>query len=605
MSDSESGWRRCLSVFSRIVQRHWLTALRIRNRLRMSEESFHLILAGGVGLLGGLIQLVYNVCNQVLQIVLLGGNGDILALAKQMPPWLRIVTPMIGGLGAGLVLHVGLRMVGTGGLKNLLEVIVAGDGRLRLRPALVNAASSLLSISSGASIGREGLVIQLSASLASRLGQIAQWPPYRLRMLVACGAASGLAAGYNAPIAGAVFAAQVVLGNFAMNQFAPVVFSSVIATMVSRSFSDMGQWYEVPSFHFNSLRQLPWFMLLGGISGILGAWFLSLLRWSENAFGNSRLPIYLRLSLAGLVVGLIAVPFPQVWGNGYGATNEILGLKENPQILPILLGLFTAKLLATVVTVGSGTVGGVFTPTLFLGAAAGSVFGASLHLLHLGTNLPIGIFALVGMAGVLAATTHSPLLAMITAFELSLNYSLMPALMLASVISALVGSRFHRDSIYTATLRHKGADSPSDTERLGGATSQRIGDFMQDPVPPLRENASFRQIADRFLGGSNNFLPVVDGDGVLVGVVALQDMKEHLQPGAELRGIIASDVMRPPPRCVTPDQKIADALPILIASELRNVPVVNSRRQGKLIGRVARAELLALMSESLSPTHLK
>lgn len=255
-------------------------------------------------------------------------------------------------------------------------------------------------------------------------------------------------------------------------------------------------------------------------------------------------------------------------------------------------------------TVGSGTVGGVFTPTLFLGAAAGSVFGASLHLLHLGNALPIGVFALVGMAGMMAATTHSPLLAMITAFELSLNYSLMPALMLASVVSALVGRRFHRDSIYTATLRQRGLDSPTETDRVGGATAQRIGDFMRDPVLPLRENATFREIADRFLMGSNNFIPVVDLEGAMIGVVALQDMKEYLQPGAELRGIIASDVMRPAPASLTPDQKVADALPILVSSELRNVPVVNSRRERKLIGRVSRAEVLGEMAESLSPKTL-
>jgi CIC family chloride channel protein len=570
----------------------------------MSEDTFHLLIAGLVGILGGLTQFAYHGCHHLLQLVFLGGAGDILDLARHMPPILRLLTPALGGFAAGMVLHLGLRIVGRGGFSNLLEVVVAGDGRLRLRPALVNALSSLVSMSTGASVGREGLIIQLSSALSSRLGQAAGWPPYRLRMLVACGAASGLAASYNAPIAGAVFAAQIVLGNFAMNLFAPVVLSSVIATMVSRSFLPVGQWYMVPTFNFNSVDQLPWFVALGVASGLLGAWFLGLLRWSEAAFTRLRAPIYLKLGIAGLLVGAIALRYPEVWGNGYGATNEILGLRENKEMLGLLLGLFSAKLIATVVTVGSGTVGGIFTPTLFLGAALGSAFGASLHLLGLGAPLPMGAFALVGMASVLAATTHSPLLAMITVFEMSLNYSMMPALMIACVVGAVVGRRFARDSIYTEPLRRKGLEAYSDTGRVGGAAARRIGDFMQDPVPPLRENSSFREIADRFLTGSNNFLPVVDAEGQLAGVVALQDLKEYLQPGTELHGVIASDVMRPPPASLTPDQKLADALPTLVTSELRNVPVVSSRRQPRLIGRVSRSEVLSTLSEMLTSPHL-
>ena len=280
----------------------------------------------------------------------------------------------------------------------------------------------------------------------------------------------------------------------------------------------------------------------------------------------------------------------------------ILGLRENHEMLEFLIGLFGAKLLAIVITVGSGTVGGVFTPTLFLGAALGSVFGATIHMLHLGSSLPIGAFALVGMGSLLAATTHSPLLAMLTVFELSLNYSLMPALMIACVVGAVVGRRFHHDSVYTEPLRRRGLDSYSDTGRIGGATAGRVGDFMQDPVPPIRENASFREIAGRFLSGSNNFLPVIDPDGILIGVVALQDLKEYLQPGTELHGVIASDVMRPPPAALTPDLKLADALPVLVASELRNVPVVASKTHRRLIGRVARTEVLGMITEALTTT---
>jgi CIC family chloride channel protein len=259
-----------------------------------------------------------------------------------------------------------------------------------------------------------------------------------------------------------------------------------------------------------------------------------------------------------------------------------------------------AKYLATVVCIGAGTVGGVFTPTLLLGAALGGMFGSVLHLLGWAQDLPTGAFALVGMGSMLAATIHSALLAMILIFELSINYSLMPALMLACATSMIVARRFERESVYTEPLRRKGLDLGRESAHIGAATEKTVGDLMLAPVRPLRENATFREIADRFLTGPNNFLPIINENRRLVGAVSLHDMKEYLNAGHELNSVIALDIMRPPPPCLTPAQKLADALPILLASELRNVPVVNSSTEFQLIGRVARAEALSLLSEIIA-----
>jgi CIC family chloride channel protein len=235
-----------------------------------------------------------------------------------------------------------------------------------------------------------------------------------------------------------------------------------------------------------------------------------------------------------------------------------------------------------------------------LGAAAGSLFEAILHQQGWALALPTGCFALVGMGGTLAATTHSPLLAMIMLFELSLNYSLMPPLMLACAVATLVSRRLHPQSIYTEPLLRKGLELDRESPRLGAAMERTVGDLMQKPVPPVRENTPFRAIAERFLTLPNNFLPVVDIDDRLVGIVALQDLKEYLNAGQELDSIIASDVMRPPPSCLTPHQRILDALPVLLSSELRNVPVVNNVGQFKLVGAIERAEALGVLSEAIS-----
>jgi chloride channel protein, CIC family len=587
------------------IQRHGRKLLAWREKLRFSEEAVHLVLAGCVGVVGGLVNLALYWANHGVQGLALMSLDDVLRVVEELAWWQRLALPAGGGLLAGLALFWGLRLVKVPGATNLLEVVVVGDGRLRMRPALIQSMSSVISIGTGGSIGREGPITQLSATMVSKFGQWMRWQPYRLRLLVACGAAAGMAAAYNAPVAGAVFAAQIVLGNFSMNLFAPLVFASVIATMVSRSFFGISPWYEVPAYvDFTTMRQLPWFLVLGLLSGALGALFLAALRKSAQWFNRLPQPLYIRMAVGGLAVGAIAIFIPEVWGNGYSATNRVLDdeyrIVLGDQGLRWVALMLVAKLLATALTVGSGAVGGVFTPTLFLGASLGAVTGMTLHLWGYAEDLPTAAFALVGMGSVLSATTHSPLLAMIMVFEISLNYTLMPPLMVACAVSTLVARRFQRENIYTEPLRRRGFELDRESARLGAATQQTVGDVLREPVPPVNQRAGFQEMADRFLASPNNFLPVVDDNDRLVGMIALQDLKQYLGAGDELSGVIAYDVMRPPPPFLTPDQKLADIFPILLSSELRHVPVVNTSKERRLVGAVQRSEILGILSEAIA-----
>ncbi len=593
---------RFVRVSLHFFRRHWQKALQVREGIRFSEEAFHLVLAGGVGVVGGLVNLGFFHFINLTKRLFFRSSDDLVEVAEMLDLWQRVLMPTLGGLLAGAVLYWGLRLAGPQRSSNLLEVVVAGDGRLPFRSAVVKAFSSLITIGSGGSIGREGGITQLTATLASKWGQLSKWPPYRLRMLVGCGAASGIAAAYNAPISGAVFAALIVLGNFSMNLFAPLVFSSVVATMVSRSFFGIEPWYTVPPFQVTKLIQLPWFVLLGVFTGIAGAWFLKLLDGAEAAFKKLAWPVYWRLALGGLIVGIIAIQYPGVWGNGYSITNRILhgDYPEGTLGLIFLSGLFLAKLLATLATVGSGAVGGVFTPTLFLGAGLGAAFGVGLHALSRGLELPVAAFAIVGMGGMLAATVRSPLLAMIMIFEISLDYSLMPPLMLATVVSILVARKFHPESIYTEPLRRKGLNLTQEANISEVATVRTVGELMHAPVPPVRETATLAEIGERFLTSPNNFLPVVDGKHQLLGMIALHDLKEYLRTGDPVLGVIAYDVMRPPPACVTPNQRLIEILPVVLASEQRNIPVVNTLRDYRLVGALGRAEVLGIFSEAIA-----
>ncbi|HEY3761603.1 MAG TPA: chloride channel protein [Verrucomicrobiae bacterium] len=509
------------------LRRHWQRAVQWREKLVPREEAFHLFLAAVVGVLGGLVNVFFYYSSELFQTLFLGRHGDPVREILSFAPWERFLVPTAGALVAGLILQEGLRLVGRQGTSDMLEAVVAGDGRLPLRTQIVKAVSALISIVSGASIGREGGIVQLSATLASKLGQIAKWPPYRLRLLVGCGASAGIASVYNAPITGAVFASLIVLGNFSMNLFGPLVCASVMATMTSRTFFGIEPWYQVPKFPPITPVELPWFLLMGLICGGVAALFLKSLHISTAQLDKLRVPLFLKVTFAGFIVGLIAIQYPVVCGNGYYVTNDILkgAYDNNTDALPQLSALFLLKLVATAIAVGAGTVGGIFTPTLFLGAVVGALFGIGVHAIHGAESLPVGAFALAGMGATLSGTTKSPFLAMILAFEISLDYSFMPAVMLACIIAVIIAGQLHPESIYTEHMRLRGIATSLDSQRTGVAMERTIGDMMQEPVTPLPETATLHEIAGRFLGSSNNFVPILDKQKRLVGIVALHDLR--------------------------------------------------------------------------------
>ncbi len=597
--------------------------MKLINRIVANEEAFHLVLAAFIGVIGGFVNLVFFFLVNLVQWIVFKQTGSPAILAQELSPIYRIIIPTLGGLLAGSVLLLRAHLSGNKKVTNVLEVVAVGDGRLGMRATLVQAWSSLLSIGTGASIGREGAITQLTAAFASKWGQYHKWQPYRLRLMVACGAAAGLAAAYNAPIAGALFAALILVGNFSMNLFAPLVMASVMATMVSRFWFGIEPWYVLPdSIDFGQaarFSQMGWFLILGAFSGVGSAFFLHSIQKMESTVGRCAWPIWVKLGLAGLVVGMIALIFPGVWGNGYEITNQILHADSSKTRLSglvngsiasgleawqipffVLAGLLVAKLVATVVTVGAGTVGGVFTPTLFLGAGIGAAFGEALGQLGFANDTPTIAFALVGMGSILAATTRSPLLAMILIFEISLKYELMPPLMIGCVVATLISQRFHKSSVYSAPLHRRGLVLDRESRRMGSATDRCIGDVMVGPTSPIKETASLPEISNIFLNSPRNYLPVMSQDKRLVGVISLQDLKAHLNAGDELRAVIALDLMRPIGTFLTPNRQLMDALPEIMGSEMEMIPVVNSNREMRLVGSISRSKTLGLMSEAIA-----
>ena len=441
---------------------HLLPLLKLRvwlgERFRPTELQVTLLWAGLVGFLGGVSSLLFREATKVIHLLLTGSDQGLVESFIEMPHWQRFITPVLGGALAGATILFGMRFSRTSKSTDYMEAIVLGEGNVPFRSSLVKSASALFTIATGGSIGREGPLVQLAAVAASLPGRFRNWPAPRRRLIVACGAAAGIASAYNAPIAGALFVAEIILGTVAMESFGPLVFASVVATLTVRQSPMIGDnpLYSVPSFRLNASWEILPYALLGVAAGLAAPWFLRFLRMSETWFEHSRLPLIPRLALGGAIVGALAFHYPEVAGNGYSSINSIL---NNKWAWDTVLAIFACKILATGATFGSGAVGGVFTPTLFVGSGLGYLLGCGFHTLWPHSALTPSAFALVGMGAFLAATTHAPLMAMLMVFEITLDYAIILPLMMGCVIAYYLSIGFEPTSIYSEALKRKGRAS--------------------------------------------------------------------------------------------------------------------------------------------------
>ena len=556
---------------------------------RPTELQITLVWAGLIGFGGACVSVGFRKLSSWLHWSMTQQSGGYVESFEHLHLWQRLAVPAVGGVLAGLTLALGTRWRRKASSTDYMEAIVLGNGILSARSSLVKSLSALFSISSGASIGREGPLVQLSAMIASLAGRWTKMPTMQLRLLVACGAAAGIASAYNAPIGGALFVAEIVLQSLAMETFGPLVFASVVATLTVRQFLGEEPLYVVPEFRLGSNWQMLAYLLLGLVAGLVAPWFLRLLRGSEKMFTKLALPPYLRLGLGGLIVGALAMYRPEVCGNGYSVVNAIL----SAQVLWQSVLLFaTLKLIATAATFGSGAVGGVFTPTLFFGACLGSLFGLGAHAIWPGADHMPQAFALVGMGALLAATTHAPIMAIIMLFELTLDYQIILPLMLACVVAHYTCLAFEKKSIYAESLRRKGAGNfRFQFEGL------RVAELMKADPPSVNETADFRTIAQSFIAHRFNFLYVTDAEGNFRGVIPLHDIKGYLNE-ADLGGlVVAGDLVQDQFATISPDATLAEALESFAHHAGERLPVTVGGPGGKLVGSISKTQLLLALAE--------
>ncbi|OHB24808.1 MAG: hypothetical protein A2X84_10515 [Desulfuromonadaceae bacterium GWC2_58_13] len=570
--------------------------VRLAELYRAAERYRILFWAGVVGILGGLSSVLFRKMLGFLSFGLTGSTGGMVEIFSGLCPWQRLVTPALGGIVAGLILYFGGKL--TSSRKNTtdyMEAVVLGEGSLSFRSSMTKIFSSMFSIATGASIGREGPMVQLAALLASLVGRTRRWSIARRRLILACGAAAGIASAYNAPIAGALFVAEIVLGSIAMETLGPLLFSTVLATQTVHFLIGDSPLYVIPPFHLNSGVELFDYLALGVLSGLIAPWFLRILRGSEKLFGQTRLPVYLRTGLGGLLVGVIALYYPQVCGNGY---SVVTGILQEQWLWASLAAVVGFKLVATCASFGSGAVGGVFTPTLFMGASLGYLFGHIHQAIGFGPMPSPGAFALTGMGMFLAATTHAPLMAILMIFEMTLDYQLILPLMLGCVVAYFTAHGIESRSIYSGSLERKGAGYFA--RRL---SELRAGELMKPDPARVRENACFGEIARHFITHTFRYLYIVDEHDTYLGAVCLEDVKEYLGTASLAHLVIARDLLGPGPPVITASASLDEALEKFTRHSGERLPVVADGPTPRLLGSLAKTDLLLTLAGQLPTGH--
>ena len=510
--------------------------------------------------------------------------------------WFVVLAPVLGGLIYGPLVEFFAREARGHGVPEVMLAVAQRAGRIRPQVAAIKALASAICIGSGGSVGREGPIVQIGSALGSALGQALNIPAPRLRLLVACGAAGGISATFNAPIAGVMFALELILRDFEAQAFGVVVLTSVAANVVGRAAFGSAAFLALPPFRLFSVWEFLLYGGLGVLAAVVGVVFIRVLYGLEDLADHLwKGPEWLRPGIGGLVLGLLLLALPEMYGVGYPVLE---GAIRGDYTVPLLLVLLAGKILGTSVTIAIGGSGGVFAPSLFMGAALGSAYGRLLQLVLPGIVGPAGAYGLVGMGAVFAAASRAPITSVLIIFELTGDYEIILPLMFAIALAVPIGHFLSHDTIYTAKLRRRGIDVDR-TRPADVMTVLSVRDAMQPIHTVLAEDIPVREAIKRFANEGRDAFPVVDRHGRYCGMLTARRIEQGLAAGDgdPTVGQVAEDAP-----AVTEDQTLEAAIRQLGWTEESGLPVLTPDRQ-RLAGWLTHRDVLRSYHRHLSGTH--
>ncbi len=553
-----------------------------------------------VGLGAGLGAVVFRWLISLVHTLCFDGLGEILPF---LGDYILILAPALGGLVVGPLIYFLAREAKGHGVPEVMEAVALRGGRIRPIVVVVKALASSIGIGSGGSVGREGPIVQIGSALGSTLGQLLHMSDERIRNLVACGAAGGIAATFNAPIAGVIFALEVIVGEFSVRYFSTVVISSVTASVVGRIAFGNVPAFSIPLYNLVNPWELLFYAVMGFLAAFVAVSFTRILYVFEDLFDAwKRFPEYLKTPLGGALLGLGGLLFYRInLGSGLGVPGEPVAffgvgyevmewsLVGKGTIL-LLLALMATKILATSLTIGSGSSGGVFAPSLFIGAMFGGAFGHVVHSLFPSVTAMPGAYALVGMAAVFAGAGHAPITSVIILFEMTDDYRIILPLMLATVVSTVIAQHLSSESIYTLKLSRRGIrlERGRDIDVMQGVL---VGEAMTTEVDSVSADLGLEELELAFHETHHHGFPVLDEKGQLVGIVTLQDLARAKERGP-LTGLKVRDIATKSVLSVYPDEPMWLALKRLGTRDVGRLPVVDRRDPHRLLGMIRRNDIV-------------
>jgi CIC family chloride channel protein len=518
----------------------------------------------------------------------------MLDVNRQYPWYLLLLIPTLGGLLIGpLISRLSPETRGAG-VPEVIEAVVTREGTIRLRTAFFKALFTALSIGCGASVGREGPVVHIGSSVGSSIAQLIRLPAEWKRVFLACGAAAGIAATFNAPMAGMLFAAEIILVDFQVSYLSHIAISAVTATVVSHHFLGSLPTFQVPTYELVSYAELPLYALLGLLAGLLSILFIRSVSSVEDLFNKAQVPVSLRPAIAGLLIGSMAIGWPHVLGVGYESIN--LALTSNMAI-GLMIIVLALKLFATASSVGAGFSGGIFAPSLVLGALLGGLFGAVAQIIFPGSVASSSAYSLIGMGAVVAGTTLAPITAIFTIFELTYNFDIILPLMTCCITSLVTVQKLYGFSIYETKLLRKGIRMVRGHD-VNLLRSMQVGDFMDSQFETVRQDMRLGEVLKVAEQSPYPHFPVLDQDEKLVGMLSMSDLKSFLGEVGELSElVVASEIMTSRVVIVRASDNFETAFEIFEGKQISTLPVVAP--DGRLLGILKKNDLLLAYNQKI------
>lgn len=583
---------------------------RFFSSLSFTQDTYLLVLGSIVGVLGGLGGVVFHELIRLIKHLFFDAPGKFFGLESLLNfnNWyeilLVILIPSVGGLLVGVISHYFEKGDKSEGIPAVIEAVASKGGVIKGSVAVIKTILSALSIGTGGAGGKEGPIVQIGSSIGSAFGRYLSSSPEHLRILVGCGAASGLAAAYNAPLGGALFAMEIILRTFNAKSFSPIIVASVFGTAVSRNFLGNEPAFNIPKYELVTNYELFFYIILGFLAAGTVIYYVKTLFFFDNYFSKLKMPGFIKPAVGGLFVGIIGIYLPGIYGFSYSAISDSLLF---PKAFLFLFLLLVFKPIATGFTIGSGGNGGTFTPSLFTGAMLGGCFGILINKIFPGISAPPGAYALVGMGAVVAGTTNASLTALVMVFEMTNNYKIILPLMLTIIIATVISKAILKGSLYTLKFDKEGRGIDIYGRKVSILKKLKVETLIEEFDDVVTTEFPFKSLLETVKKSKFNNLLVVDSHKKLLGQISFQDIRNAILDD-ETRNIlyflVAGDLMSTQVLTIAPNENGEKALQLIETNDMEYLPVVD-QNDGSILGIISKenilkryqSELLILQSE--------